>query len=637
MTLLMLRRMLLFTAVFAASALAADKLTPEKALQVREPSDLQFSPDGKRLAFTVQEPPKGRVTLRHIWVYDLGSHELRQWTTSTHSESSPRWSPDGAWLAFLSDREESNQIWRMPAAGGEALKLTSAKNSVQQFKWAKDGKQIVFLATDPRTDEEEKKQRDGDDARVIDVDSKPARAWILDVAAKSVKAISKGPWVLREFDFLPDGKHLIVSATDRPADDRRTERIYSVAMDDGAMQEVLNPKGPFRGIQVSPDGKSYAFVSSPGDGPGAQDLFICPVGSQAAVNVTGPMKDRPVMHFEWLNGSHVAVLYSNGFHTELDVVGGKPRKLVTDDSLDAAGFATAHGGGVAYIGESASSLPEVFVEGKAVTHLNDGLNVALVRPEFYRFASFDGMQIEAAIYKGAGTREGHPQPLVMMIHGGPAGVWRNHFDALTQLMAAAGYTVVQPNIRGSTGYGQKFLASNRADWGGGDFKDVMAGVDDLVKRGIADPNRLGIAGWSYGGYMAEWAITQTDRFKVAISGAGMADLATEFGTEARSSGDEWYFGTPYENFPAFQKSSPIFFIKNAKTPTLILQGDSDTTDPLSQSQMLYRGLKRYNVPTELVVYPREPHGFREEKHILDRYRRSVAWIEKYLGPVSGTN
>jgi dipeptidyl aminopeptidase/acylaminoacyl peptidase len=347
------------------------------------------------------------------------------------------------------------------------------------------------------------------------------------------------------------------------------------------------------------------------------------------------MKDRPVTQFEWMNNSDLAVLFSNGFHTELDAVNGNLKKLVKDDSLDVSHFAIAKDGAVAYTAESSSKLPEVFADGKAVTHLNDGFdNVALAKAVLYSYKSFDGSQIEAALYRGAGARDGVPQPVVMMIHGGPAGVWRDRFDVLTQLLVAAGYTVVTPNIRGSSGYGQKFLASNRGDWGGGDFKDVMAGVDDLVQRKIADPNRLAIAGWSYGGYMSEWAITQTDRFKAAVCGAGMADLATEFGTEFHPQGDEWYFRTPYENLAGFQKSSPIVYIKNAKTPTLILQGEADTTDPLSQSQMLYRGLKRYGVPTEFVVYPREPHGLREQRHVADRYRRSVAWIEKYLGPAS---
>ena len=175
-----------------------------------------------------------------------------------------------------------------------------------------------------------------------------------------------------------------------------------------------------------------------------------------------------------------------------------------------------------------------------------------MRPELFRYNSFDGMMIEAALFRGAGTNTSNPQPLVVMVHGGPDQQWLNHFDALTQLLAARGYAVVQPNIRGSSGYGQKFLELNRGDWGGGDFKDVMACVDVLVARKVADPNRLAIAGWSYGGYMAESAITQTDRFKAAISGAGMADLATEFGTESDPGDDEWYYGTPTKTCHVFR-------------------------------------------------------------------------------------
>jgi dipeptidyl aminopeptidase/acylaminoacyl peptidase len=333
-----------------------------------------------------------------------------------------------------------------------------------------------------------------------------------------------------------------------------------------------------------------------------------------------------------MNDTEVAALFANGFHSELDAVGVKTRKLLSDDSVHVVNFAVSSQGGLVYVAESASVMPEVWTEGKVVSHFNDGFSgVTLVRPELFRYQSFDGTPIEAALFRGAGAVDGKLQPLVVLVHGGPAGAWRNRFDPLTQLLVARGYTVVQPNIRGSVGYGQKFIESNRGDWGGSDFKDVMAGVDDLIRRKVADPNRLGIAGWSYGGYMAEWAITQTDRFKVAVSGAGMADLAMEYGTEARPEGDEWYYGVPYENLAGFQKSSPITYIKNAKTPTLILQGEADTTDPVSQSQILYRGLKRYNVPSEFVVYPREPHGLREQKHILDRYKRTVEWIDKYLG------
>ncbi len=221
---------------------------------------------------------------------------------------------------------------------------------------------------------------------------------------------------------------------------------------------------------------------------------------------------------------------------------------------------------------------------------------------------------------------------MILVHGGPTGRWSDNFEAWGQLLAARGYAVLYPNVRGSVGYGHRFVEMNRADWGGGDFKDVMAGADYLVARGIADPNRLGIGGWSYGGYMAAWAITQTARFKVAVSGAPVIDMASEFGTEGGSAYDEWFYGTPYEKLEGFIKSSPMTFVKNVKTPTLLLQGEDDTTDPMGQSQQFYRGLKRYGVDAELVLYPREPHGLREEKHLLDRLNRIIAWYDKYLMP-----
>ena len=614
---------------------AADKLTIEKAMQLREPSDLQFSPDGQRVALTLQEPGGDKPVVRHVWVYDLARGELRQWTSSAKSESMPRWSPDGQALGFLSDRGDSEQIWLLPVTGGEAVKLTGGKNAVESFKWSRDGKRIAYLASEAKTADEEKKQREQDDARVIDVDRKPVRAWTIDVATKASRRITSGPWDLREIEWLPDQKRLLAVATDRPADDRRTERLFRVALEDGRMEEILAPAGPFSKIQVNPRGDSVAYVASPADGPTSQDLFVLPLNTgmdtRTPQNLTGGSTDRPVLSFQWMKDGRIAALFQNGFHSELDAAGEKKRKLVTADSLDVSQFAVSPAGTVAYVAESSAVLPELFVEGKVVSHFNDGFaGVALRKAEIYTYQSFDGTPIEAALIRGADSVAGQPQPVMVLIHGGPAGAWRNRFDALTQLLAAHGYTVMLPNIRGSMGYGQKFLASNRGDWGGGDYQDVMAGVDDLVKRGIADPKRLGIGGWSYGGYMAEWAITQTDRFRFAISGAGMADLATEFGTEAHSAGDEWYYGVPYENPAGFQKSSPIAFIRNARTPTLILQGEADTTDPISQSQMLYRGLKRYGVPAEFVVYPREPHGLREPKHIADRYRRSLEWADKYL-------
>ena len=270
-----------------------------------------------------------------------------------------------------------------------------------------------------------------------------------------------------------------------------------------------------------------------------------------------------------------------------------------------------------------------------LTHLNDSWKqFALIAPEIYKYKSFDGQEIEAALLKPV-NYDGHSKlPVIALIHGGPTGAWGDRIDTWGQLLAARGYAVWYPNIRGSVGYGQKFIESNRGDWGGGDFKDVMAGVHDLVNRGIADPNRLAIGGWSYGGYMSEWAITQTTEFKAAVSGAGLSNLISEYGTEKGPSYDEWFYGLPYEpeKVAGFLNSSPFVHLKNAKTPTLILQGEDDDTDPIGQSQELYRGLKRYGVETELVVYPRENHGFQEEKHLIDRLNRILAWYDKHLKP-----
>ncbi len=306
-------------------------------------------------------------------------------------------------------------------------------------------------------------------------------------------------------------------------------------------------------------------------------------------------------------------------------------------------IAVSSGGEIAYVAQNGVTPPEVWIwnpkggaAAKQVSHVNDAWKqFKLATPEYYKYKSFDGMEIEAALLRpvgGPGADAKTKLPLIALIHGGPTGRWSDAIDTWGQLLAARGYAVFYPNIRGSVGYGQKFVETNKADWGGGDYKDVMAGVKDLVDRGIADGGRLGIGGWSYGGYMAEWAITQTNEFKVAVSGAGMANLISEFGMEDHPAGDEWFFGTPWETPEKFLNSSPFLHFKDAKTPTLILQGDADTIDPLGQSEELYRGLKRYGVETELVVYPREPHGFHEEKHLVDRLNRILSWFDKYLMP-----
>jgi dipeptidyl aminopeptidase/acylaminoacyl peptidase len=326
-----------------------------------------------------------------------------------------------------------------------------------------------------------------------------------------------------------------------------------------------------------------------------------------------------------------------GFKATLYSIGADgSAKIINNVNPNPRSFAIAPSGMIAFVGESATAPPEVYLASangpaERVTNVNSSWDaVILSKPSFFHYRSFDGLEIEGELLKPLDYSGSGAMPLVVLVHGGPTGAWSDNIDSWGQLLATHGFAVAYFNIRGSTGYGEKFVEMNRADWGGADFKDVMAGVDYLVKQGVADPNRLGIGGWSYGGYMAEWAITQTNRFKAAVSGAGMVDLIAEFETENGPSYDKWFWGLPYNNSEDMLKHSPYLYLKNAHTPILILQGQADTTDPLGQSTGLYRGLKFYGAPAELVEYPRENHGFHEEKHELDRLNRIVAWYQEYL-------
>jgi dipeptidyl aminopeptidase/acylaminoacyl peptidase len=613
-------------------------LAPEDFLQLRGIQDPQFSPDGMRVAFVVSDPLTGQHRTRHIWMYDLKGKSARQFTYSEKSETSPRWSPDGKQLAFLSGRGgEQQQIFAMRVEGGEASALTKSKESVNAFEWAPEGQQIAFLASDAKSDEQEKKEKDKDDSHVADKDERHARLRVLDLATKKERALTPANWEVKELKWSPRGKSLIIIATDKPESDSETDRLFAVAAADGEMQQLLAPRGGFSDIQIAPSGTTIAFRGCREDGPNPLDLMVLRVGEPAAQNLSGGNLDRPAQEFRWQQDGTILVNILEGFHSRFATY--SPDGSRTDVAAFATNprqIAVSAGGTVAFVGESATEAQELWIwnrkdQPERVTHLNEAWTKhPLVRPEIYKYKSFDGFEIEAALVKPADWDGKTKLPLVVYVHGGPTGAWEDAVDAWSQLLAARGFAVILPNIRGSVGYGQKFVEMNRADWGGADYKDVMAGVHDLVNRGIADSNRLGIAGWSYGGYMSEWAITQTNEFKGAVSGAGMANLISEFGTERGPAYDEWFWGVPYEKPEGFLNHSPFLFLKKAKTPTLILQGENDTVDPMGQSEELYRGLKRYGVPTELVLYPREPHGFQEMKHRLDMQRRMVAWLEKYV-------
>jgi len=623
-----------------AAALAAEPLTPEQTLNRRAIGDLEFSPDGSRLAFTVTEPVKGTARARAIWLLDVADGRLRQLTFSGKSDGSPRWSPDGSSIAFTSDRDGAAKLFLLPMRGGEAERLTERPERVESFRWSPDGTRIALLMNEAKPDALQQREKDKDDARVVDKDDRHARAWIIDLATKSLVKATAGAWQISQIEWMPDGRRLLAVATDRPAIDQWTEAIYTIDLApdaNGRFERVATPRGPFGNVLVSPDGRSLAYIGARVDGPAPHDLYVTAAHADSPRNLTATGVDRPIGQPRWIDNETLAIHVQRGFTSTLATIGRDGKAHASDDlGVNPTAFARAKDGTIAFVGETTTRAPELFVKRpsaapKAVTTFNaHWASIPLVAPEFVKYKSYDGVEIEGALLQPAEPSARSRKPLIVLVHGGPTGRWADAFEPWGQLLASRGYVVLYPNVRGSTGYGQKFAEMNRGDWGGGDYKDVIAGVDTLIARGVADPDRLGIGGWSYGGYMAAWAVTQTTRFRASVSGAPVTDLASEFGTETGPQYDEWFHGTPYEKLEGFIRSSPITFVKNVKTPTLLLQGEADETDPIGQSQQFYRGLKRYNVESDFVVYPREPHGLREEKHLVDRLNRVVAWFDKYL-------
>src|SRR5271169_4975933 len=288
-------------------------LTPEASLNLRNISDLQFSPGGSRLAFVVTEPAKGERRARHVWIYDKQSSSTRQFTYSAKSEFSPRWSPDGKQLAFLSDRDEQTQFYAMRSDGGEASALTKGKRGVRSFAWSPDGKQIAFLAPNAKSDAEEKKEKDKDDARVVDKDDKQPRLWLLTLATSEAKAITDTKWEISELAWLKTGDRLVVSATDHPESDQETHRIFSISIPDGSQRLIFAPHGPFHELQVSPDGATVSYIGSRVDGPSPYDLMLMDIDKRAARILTGASLDRAISEHRWMKDGSMLALYADGF------------------------------------------------------------------------------------------------------------------------------------------------------------------------------------------------------------------------------------------------------------------------------------------------------------------------------------
>lgn len=640
-------------------AQAKRPMTFDDVMAIKTVSSATISPDGKLVAYSVSYADmKDNERRNEIWMVATSGGTPRKFT-SGKNDSSPVWSPDGQWLAFLSSRPAATgstpagppraQLYLISPFGGEADQLTDSKTGVTAFTWSNDSKRIAYIAQAPLTDVEEKKQKDKDDAIVIDEGFRFSRLWTIDIPSRAAKEIVKENLVLSDPQFSPDGS--TISFTSNPttkADDGSLSDIYLVKADGSAKPaKLIENEGPDVGARWSPDGKwiSYSSREASGGLPKFTRLYVRPAQGgqpkQLASAFDGPIpsatwsKDSSTLYFSTADRTTSQI-----FSVNLSSGAVKP---VSNGAGVIGSFTISAAAGKAAFTRSTLEEPSdlfltdlnVFKPVKLADHNPQVRQIALGKGEVIRWKSKDGMEIEGILILPVGYQAGRAYPTWANIHGGPSGVWTQAFPSAgtnyAHVLAGKGWAVFLPNVRGSSGYGEKFLLANVRDWGGGDYQDIQTGLDELVRRGIADPQRLGQSGWSYGGYMTAWTLTQTNRFKAVMVGAGLTNMFSMYSTNDLQTTLEGYFGgQPWNDLEAYTKASAMTFIKKAKTPTLILHGQNDQRVPIGQAQELYMGLKKNGVPVSLVFYPREGHGLQEPRHQLDKMTREYSWFAKYV-------
>lgn len=611
----------------------------------------RISPDGTRVVYAVSqtktEKDKEWKATTHLWIVPTAGGNPMQYTRGEKNATSPEWSPDGSTLAFLTDREKDGerQVWMIRADGGESWAVTSHKGGVSSYRFSPDGKQLLFLSTDQPSKEEEERKKLKDDPIVIDRDIKMTHLWTFNIEKKEEKRVTEGEFTVSDPQWSPDGTRVTYTTRPTPkADDGGLSDVWVMSVASGEKKKLEDTPIPSDTARWSPDGKWIAFTGTADVNAGVETTFLYLIPSTGGtpklltpkfdLNVGAPFwsRDGKVIYFT------TNVLQANEIFSA-DVATGSVTQLSrTGSSISVADISRD---GKMVVGTK--SLPtgpaEIYISTVKLdqpitltTHNKWMSDYALADTEVVKWKSKDGMEIEGLLTKPVGYTEGSKVPLLLNPHGGPTGASINSFNGTVQVLAANGFAVLQPNFRGSTGKGLAFAQANKNTWGKGDYDDCMTGVDSLIARGLADPDRLGAFGWSYGGYMTFWILTQTDRFKAVSPGAGLTNIYSMYSQNDIQRYLRWFYSdkAPWDAQELYWDRSPMKYINNVKTPTMILHGQSDTRVPLAQAQEFYMALKEKKVPVEFVVYPREGHGFTEARHQMDRVQRYVKFFSKYL-------
>jgi dipeptidyl aminopeptidase/acylaminoacyl peptidase len=656
------------------------KLTIEDALALQEVGAPQWSPDGKLLAFTVGEwNRKENRRDTHIYIVPVAAAgaggAAYRLTNGERGESAPQWSPDSRRIAFLANRDAPrpdapaaprSQIWVIPVAGGEAERVTDEEAGVAQFRWSPDGRLLAYVVRDTPQDkaERDKRKKDRFDAIVVDSGFIYSHLWTINLDTKEKRRVTEGSFTVSDPQWSPDGGSVLYTMSKSGAQesaftdisDERNTDLYlapATAAAGGTPRQLTTNPGPDYAPRFSPDGKWIAYLSSDEANSWAPkiDLVVMASDANAAAprNLTGKYNDSVNGAPKWSpDGAALYAAGAEGVYGQLlkIAVGGDapPRTIFESKGAYAGVDLSRDGRMLAFVFNDARTPNDIWVApstgrgAQRLTNFNSQFkDFALVGTEVVRWKAPDGLEIEGLLVKPLGYEQGKRYPLILQIHGGPYAQFAYGLNTRAQIFAANGYAVLLPNPRGSTGYGQKFTTANVGDWGGRDYQDLMTGVDEMIKSGVADPERLGVMGGSYGGFMTFWVITQTNRFKAAIGHAGISDWYSFHGQSDIPGLMEYGFGgTPWTAREVYEKWSPVRYADRVKTPLMITHGEQDRRVPIAQAEQYYRALRKSGVETVFVRYPREGHGITEPNHQIDLVRRQLEWFDKHLKPAAST-